>query len=74
MIKFSDGLTKVTVIKGAEGPNDDKGSIVKVPGFDVEANPFLIVTGRKESWLVNVGKNAEAEIDEENKDNQNLMI
>ena len=74
VLKFSDGLAKITVIKGTDRPNEEKTSIIKIPGFNVEANPFLVVTGKTESWLVNVGKNAKAEIDEESKTNKNLLI
>ena len=56
MVKFSkenDGW-KVFEIQGAETPNDMKVSIEIVPGFHEDKFPFLVCTGRVETWLVNV--------------------
>jgi hypothetical protein len=53
-VRFSEGLTKVYEIEGAETPNDNKNFIQTIPGFDVDTNPFLVLSGRNETWLINV--------------------
>ena len=57
LVKFSkekDGVWKVCEIEGAETPNDNKTFIARIPGFDEDTNPFLVCTGRVETWLLNV--------------------
>ena len=55
--KVSEGLTKVEPIAPTVGSlNDNKQAIEPMPGFHPTDYPFVLVTGKTETWLVNVNK------------------
>lgn len=53
--KVSEGLTKIEPMVPPEaGLNDNKSFIEAMPGFHATEYPFLLVTGKVQTWLVNV--------------------
>lgn len=56
LFRFNEGLTKSHEIEGTKYSNDLKNFVEPIQGFDPDTNPYMLVTGKNETWLVNVNK------------------